>query len=120
MALSPFRGIIQAVGLIPFKHLYIHRVRGVYRTAIKKYTPCRMNYVPYPKSDNHEGNSDGHNANASESQNFRTSELQNIRTSELQNLRASELQNFRTSEPQNIRTSEQKKRADLLKRYHPF
>ena len=34
MALSPFRGIVQAVGLIPFKHLYIHRVRGVYRTAI--------------------------------------------------------------------------------------
>ena len=34
MALSPFRGIIQTVGLIPFKHLYIHRVRGVYRTAI--------------------------------------------------------------------------------------
>jgi hypothetical protein len=36
MALSPFRGIIQTVGLIPFKHLYIHRVRGVYRTAIEK------------------------------------------------------------------------------------
>ena len=34
MALSPFRGIMQTVGLIPFKHLYIHRVRGVYRTAI--------------------------------------------------------------------------------------
>ena len=34
MALSPFRGIIQAVGLIPFKLLYIHRVRGVYRIAI--------------------------------------------------------------------------------------
>jgi hypothetical protein len=37
MALSPFRGIIQAVGLIPFEHLYIHRVRGVYRTAIFTY-----------------------------------------------------------------------------------
>ena len=34
MALSPFRGIMQTVGLIPFKQLYIHRVRGVYRTTI--------------------------------------------------------------------------------------
>lgn len=44
MALSPllypsvsdrwFRGFMQTVWLIPFKQLYIHTVRGVYRTAI--------------------------------------------------------------------------------------
>ena len=44
MALSPFRGIIQAVGLIPFKHLYIHRVRGVYRTAIIYYIEAIIFY----------------------------------------------------------------------------
>ena len=35
MALSPFRGIMQTKGLILFERIYVHRVRGVYRTPIK-------------------------------------------------------------------------------------
>ncbi len=44
MALSPFRGIMQPVGLILFEQLYIHRFRDVYRTAIVNNSKNRSEY----------------------------------------------------------------------------
>ena len=43
---SPFKGIMQTVGVIPFKQIYIHRTSGVYRTPISTYIiMCRRSDV---------------------------------------------------------------------------